>query len=281
VGTLSAQVFALVFILIPGSIAFLSFALSNGRTKLNMQRGLLMDTALFVLAATVLHITVGLVIMYTAEAVTYCRVVYSLAELVSTRVVFAARHKVCSLDADLAIVLCHLLVISFAAWIVGKWASRWVAGRKGVFMALNGPYYDWTPPGEAPIIIADVLTDIEHDGKYLMYEGKLEEIGLSASKTIEYVCLVSPQRFLLELNSTASKTTERAKFVAIDREGRGTSRIVIKGDQIKNFLTRTHLIEKVEIDEETSQDPSDPYPARRQFIMPEWLLRVCDAFRRQ
>ena len=113
------------------------------------------------------------------------------------------------------------------------------------------------PPGEDAIIIADVLTDIEHEGRFLMYEGKLEEISLGASRDINYVCLISPQRFLLTLEDAKNATSERSTFVAIDRDGRGTSRIVISGSQIKNFLTRTHLIERLaqEGDDASQQEP--------------------------
>ena len=244
-GSFSAQALALFAVLAPGCLFFLSFHHSKNTTKLDLQRGLLIDTALFVLAAAVLHLVVGMILLYSADAVSECAVVRSAAALSSARTIPMTGDERCSVHTGVVLFILHTALVATIAIWAGAKAAAYVAGRPSFFAALYGPYYD--PPrelgrGENIFVIANVMTDIEHDGKILMYEGKLEEISLSSTKTINYVCLRGAQRFFLSMKEDTAKTSDRADFRPVDRNPLPPSRLLIPGEHIKNVLTRTYPI---------------------------------------
>lgn len=271
-GSFSAQALALFAVLAPGCLFFLSFHYSKGTVKLDLQRGVLLDTALFVLAAAVLHLTVGLIVLYAADYWASCNVVRSTAALASAREIVLAADEKCSVHLGILLFTLHIALVGFAAVLAGRLTASYVSSRPSLFGALYGPYYDPPVKGsdERVIVIANVMTDVEHEGKILMYEGKLEEIALSGSKTINYVCLRGAQRFFMDLSGAEPKTSTRNQFRPVDRDPLPPSRLLIHGENIKNVLTRTYRVSGIPIDEAAE------HPSRRQLIFPAWLTGICE-----
>lgn len=243
-GGLSAQALGLLFLLTPACLFFLSFTYSQGAVKPEFQRGVLMDSALFVLASSLLHAVVGGTFLAFLEATTACKVLQSLAGLASTPNPLPMSER-CSIELGFGAGLVYLLLVSIAALLLGWVAAKIVSRTPKLYKALYGPFHDPSQVGSATIVTASVLTDIEKDGKLLMYEGVLDEISLSASRSINYVCLLSPQRLYLTLDDSGAKTSQRESFVKIDGARSTMSRLVIPGDNIKNLLTRTRTLSGV------------------------------------
>jgi hypothetical protein len=98
----------------------------------------------------------------------------------------------------------------------GRWAAKWVALDPQKIGAMYGSYYE-TFKGAQTFIIANVLTDIQHDGVFLMHEGEIIELSLSADGPIKYVCLEGPKRLSLSVTRSQCKTTSRHDFIDIDK----------------------------------------------------------------
>jgi hypothetical protein len=251
-GALSAQALALLCMLAPACVFFLSFTYSKGAVKPEFQRGVLMDTALFVLAASALHLYVGGLFLLALEASFSCRVLGSIAHLASVRATSVPPTNQCSAEFGFIAGWVYLNLVTAAAALVGRIGFHIVNNNPNLFRALYGPFHEPALKGKGTYVVANVLTDVEEAGRYLMYEGKLDEISISGDKTINYVCLLSPLRFHLEFKKGGTVTLDRSKFVAIDRNTTTPSRLVIPGDQIKNFLTRTYVLGNIPVDTENA-----------------------------
>lgn len=280
-GGFTAQAFALFFVLAPGGLFFLSFHSSPSTTKLDLQRGPVLDTAFFVIAASVMHLFAGLALLYGADALASCSVVRSLAALAGASPTTLSADRRCGTHTGVLLAASYFVLVNAAAWVAGRSAAGFVASHPRLFGALYGPYYD--PPrfggaDQAPIIIANVMTDVEHEGRVLMYEGRLDELSLSPSKTANYVCLTNAQRFYMHLGRAEATTSQRRNFKSVDRKGVPASRLMIPGDKIKNVLTRTYHLTQVPMDTE----PPDVSADRRSVISSfRWLGTLFETYRKR
>ncbi len=252
-GGFTAQVFALFVILAPGGVFFLGFHSAGRTTRLELQRGPTLDIALFVIAASVLHILVGLPWLFVADAAASCAVTDSALSALAPPAARQAMADRCTGRTMLLLAAGYFLTVVACAWLAGRRAAAAVASAPRLFGGLYGPYHDPpTIPGAEPVIIANIMTDVQHEGRVLMYEGKLTEISLNANKTINYVCLTSVQRFYLTLDKGSTRTSRRDRFRPVDRTELPASRLLVPGNQIKNILTRTHPLAVAE--------PAPPHP---------------------
>jgi hypothetical protein len=278
VGAISLQALALFLALAPGCAFILGFHANSTTTRLETQRGVLMDTALFVLAAAVLHGIVGLGVVYLFHGIAAwtggCDIVRSAGHLFRPDMFRLAPEQLCSIHTGLVLGLLEFLIVGVAALAAGKLSYRVLMNRTGFAEALYGAYYELRSGHGDPIVIANVMTDIECDGHILMYEGKLLELALSSNRAVKYVCLLEPQRFLMSIGPAGTATTERARFVKIDRAGYQPSRITINGENIKNLLTRTHYLQEASYPTAAAPDPAD---MNRRSLFPIGWLRA--AFR--
>lgn len=271
-GALSLQALGLFLILAPACVFFLSFTFAKGTVRPEFQRGVIMDTALFVLAAALLHTVAGGVYIGVLEATFSCRVLGSIAQLVSERLVALSPNDRCSLNFGAVAGLVYILALTVVAAGAGLGVMWLVSGSTRLYRAFYGPFHEPKRRGEADIVIADVITDLECDGTYLMYEGQLDEISISGDRKVNYICLIAPKRFYMTVSKEGTATTDRAEFVRIDRNGSGPSRLVIPGDSIKNFLTRTHRVVGVPPNIEAGEGRS----TRRSMSGIRWLTGTPD-----
>jgi hypothetical protein len=282
-GAISLQALALFLALAPGCAFVLGFHANSSTTKLETQRGVLMDTALFVLAAALLHGLVGVAIIYAFHLAAFwnggCDVVRSVGHLFRPGGFAIARSELCSVHTGIALGMVEFLLVVGAAWLLGRKFYRVTMRRAGFAEALYGAYYELNGSDDDPIVIANVMTDIECDGQILMYEGKLLQLALSSNRAVKYVCLQSPRRFLMSISKDGARTTEREKFIEIDQNGHRPSRITINGENIKNILTRTHYLKEASYPTEITAD-GDLEPKlkvglkRRSVVLPQWAARA-------
>ncbi|MFZ6762130.1 hypothetical protein [Pseudoroseomonas sp. WGS1072] len=230
-----------------------------------------MDTALFVLAAAILHGVVGLVVLYVAEWFAECRVVATAAALASGTFETFPKNQACSVHFGLGLGVVEFMGVSALALYVGSRLAK-ITTNARIAKAVFGPYYEQRN-GDS-IVIANIMTKITHSGCVVMYEGKVDEISIGASRKINYVCIIKPQRFLLKINEKTglSSTTHRSRFVSIDRDGYPTSRMTISGEDIANLLTRTHPV--ILEDDEQAGDRSSRRELFQGIINPwKWFRR--------
>lgn len=253
---LSAQTLALFLVLTPGFL-FLAgtyFAPQRRPTRIELQRGVIVDTALFVVMSALLHSTIGLAVLYIVDALASCAVVRSLAFAAGATDAALGLAK-CSVHTDVVVLVLYSVVLSVAAFVAGRLAADVIARRPEIYSAIYGPYYDIVR-AEQSFVIANVLTKTSEDGNILAYEGRLVELALTGSKAISYVCLESASRFYLTLNKSGTQTTPRAKFRPSDKPEHLPSRITLPGTEIVNLVTRTYVIDVADVPAEILPSPS-------------------------
>lgn len=167
-GALSLQTLGLFLVLAPACVFFLCFTSAQSTVRPEFQRGVVMDTALFVLAASLLHTVAGGLTVWGIERVSDCQFVDTIGELVSSRLPVQPREARCSLHFGLISALVYFIVLMIVAALAGFSLAWLVSINPRLHRAFFGPFHEPTRRGEATIIIADVLTDIECDGKFLM-----------------------------------------------------------------------------------------------------------------
>lgn len=243
---LSAQALALFLVLTPGFL-FLAgtyFAPQRYPTRIDPQRGVIIDTALFVVVSAMLHSTVGMAFLYAIDLSASCAVIRSLASAIGGTEAALSGAR-CSIHTVLGVVVIYSIVLSLAAFATGRFSAALVGRRPELYTAIYGPYYDIVR-AEQPFVVANVLTKISEDGRILAYEGKLVELALTGSKTINYVCLESAVRFYVMLNKDGAHTTPRENFQPIDKAEHGASRITVPGSEIANLVTRTYATDLID-----------------------------------
>lgn len=256
---LSAQTLALFLILTPGFL-FLAgtyFAPQRYPTRIDLQRGVVIDTALFVVMSALLHSTVGLVLLYLIDAVSSCAVIRSFASAAGAADTALGTAR-CSVHTVVIVVVVYSALLSVAALAAGWFCASAVGRIPALYTAIYGPYYDIVR-AEQPFVIANVLTKTSEDGHILAYEGKLIELALTGSKTINYVCLESASRFYMTMDEDGARTTPRAAFQPIDKPEHVASRITVPGSEIVNLVTRTYAIDLTDV-----PDASDASRSRAQ-----------------
>lgn len=271
-GSLSGQTLALFLVLSPGFLFLAGFHLTEPQypTRQDIQRGVIVETALFVVMSSILHSTIGMSLLLGAGYFYSCDIFSSLFEFVTTQVHLSANDR-CSIKTDLASIVAYSATLSVSAYILGKMTSRWLARTPDKFAAIYGSHYE-TFKGRQAYVIANVMTNVTHDGKVLMYEGQLVELSVSSAKMINYVCIEGASRFYMSVKSSASSTTPRHQFQSIDKNSGRKSRLIIQGDKIVNLVTRTYPVEIANLAESGIDDIDDPITdTRRHFVLFHWM----------
>jgi len=259
----SAQTLALFLVLTPGFL-FLAgtyFAPQRYPTRIDPQRGVIIDTALFVVVSALLHSTVGMVLLYLINWGSSCAIIRSLASAAGASDMALDAAK-CSVHTVIGVMVAYSIILSAAALAAGRFSATVVGRRPELYAAIYGPYYDIVR-AEQPFVIANVLTKTSEDGRILAYEGKLIELALTGSKTINYVCLESAARFYMTLEEDGARTTPRAEFQPIDKPEHVASRITLPGSEIANLVTRTYAINVTDVPASTN---GPPLRTRRSFF---------------
>lgn len=237
----SAQALTLLLVLSPGFIFFLGTYLAKPLypVRVDIQRSLIFDTALYVVVSALLHATVGLSILWLSSYYPDCAISESLAR--EAHLIRQFPKHFCGIRADLTFIVFYSGTLWGAAFFLGLKFALFSMTRASTFQAIYGPYLEISGDPRPTYVIADVMTKTEHDGKILAYEGQLIELSLNGSRNINFVCLEGASRFYMTLSPQVSRTTPRHMFEQIDRNSRFRSRITIPGSEITNFLTRTYV----------------------------------------
>ena len=205
-----------------------------------MQRGVIVDTAIFVVMSALLHSTIGLAILEAANVVEGCSVFRSLAADANITMP-ATQVGRCSPHTDLLTAVGYSLFLSWVAFRSGVLLARFVVRNPHLFNAIYGPYFDVTQSPAGAYVIADVMTKTAYDGRVLVYEGYLVELSLTGSRTVNFVCLEGASRFYLTLGRDGARTTSRHQFRRLDANHPDRiSRMTIPGSEIANLVTRTY-----------------------------------------
>lgn len=241
-GGISAQALGLVLVLAPGLIFLFGYHSAPLRwpCRRPIQTGLLFDAALFAFTSLVIHLASALLALW-ADSLLSCSTVIPIERALSLAV--AAPADPCGVGFLLLAVLAYTLTAAALSFALGRFVAWQIAARPRLFRVVYGSLFEVSSSGVA-FILANVLTDIAHDGGYLIYEGELVEVSLGTGNTVNYVCLASAKRFLLRFEDGATRTTPRDSFIKIDREGALPSRLTIPGEHALNILTRTYPLER-------------------------------------
>ncbi|NKE48432.1 hypothetical protein HB662_26905 [Roseomonas frigidaquae] len=266
-GSLSTQALALLIILSPGFIFLVGFHLAEPQypSRHDGSRGTLIDTAMFAVTSTVLHCTVGVAVLALFDWRSSCSLIDSFAEI-ATLPGAAGPPLRCRPGTLILFSILYTLTMSIVAFVLGKRCAKWLQNSPGYFAAIYGRHYETFADAQA-YVIANVMTDIEHGGQVLMYEGQLVELSLSESRAINYVVLAGASRFYMKIENGGSTTTPRDQFRSIDANSKRQSRLTIPGDKIMNLITRTHPM----IADVTDED--DPRWCRRDLLDAARILR--------
>lgn len=200
-----------------------------------MQRGALVDTALYVVISAGLNGSVGVVILLLLGQLNKCSIIKSaFFEIYGL-------HSIgtCSISTDICYFLVYCFALCVVAFFLGRKVSKVIMRSRVIFQAVYGPYFEIFENAPA-FVVADVMTTTQHEGRILLYEGQLVELSLNGSRKINFVCLEGAARFYLDMKEGVSETTDRDKFQKIDKNSRIQSRITIQGEEITNILTRTY-----------------------------------------
>ncbi len=238
---LSAQALALFLVLSPGFLFIVGmyFAPITYPVRVDIQRGVIVDTAIFVVISAALHSTLGLAFLEAANWLSQCDVVGSLASDAGI-IAMPGAAKRCTIQTDLLMLIGYSIFLSLAGYSLGVMTVRYAARSPQIFTAIYGPYFDLVQKGAAPYVIADVMTKTVHEGRVVAYEGYLVELSLTGSRAINFVCLEGAMRFYMTLERSAARITPRRDFLHIDANTELTSRITIPGAEIANLVTRAY-----------------------------------------
>lgn len=210
-------------------------------TRIDIQRSLVVDTAIFVVASAILNILVGSPIILVMSSTLSCDLIAPFTSILNTTSSVhdsAQQANFCSPKTDIIALIVYAAVLWLASVVAGQ-RTVWVISRyPKLFAAIYGPYYQLVDSNN-PYVVADVLTKISYEGRMLIYEGELIELSLKGSREINFVCLQGARRLYLSLPKNASTTTPRHQVKFIDKDMQTISRITIPGSEILNIVTRT------------------------------------------
>lgn len=208
---------------------------------MDLQRGIVVDTAVFVVTSAGLHASLGLLLLEVINALSSCAIIRSLAADIHLVAPATAIGR-CSVHTDLLVAVSYSASLSLAALALGWKGVGLVTSSPGLFAALYGPYFEVLPSGPGAYIVADVMTKTSHDGRVLVYEGYLVELSITGTRSINFVCLESASSFYLNIAREVPRTTPRHQFRRIDGNSERISRITIPGTEIANLVTRSYTV---------------------------------------
>jgi hypothetical protein len=240
-GSISAQALALLIILSPGFLFLVGFNTAPAQypSKQDGQRGNLTDAALFAVTSAGLHMTAGVVLLLAIDQFTRCSIIETVGELSGLQQPPGTSR--CSTRTILIVGVLYSLALSSAAFFAGRTVGRLAASRPWVIEALHGRHYE-VFANKQGLVIANVMTNVVHEARVLMYEGQLVELSVNGSRGINYVVLAGASRFYMTVTAKGSSTTPRHLFKPIDANAERESRLTIPGDKVVNLVTRTHPI---------------------------------------
>ncbi len=153
-------------------------------------------------------------------------------------------------------VLIHLLMTSIGAYVGGSYLVKLAANHDG----LRGLLYGWADelvklaPTRIHIINAFVVTDIEHEGASIGYEGVLVDLRQDSSGQIKSAALRDVQAFILRLANRGLRRERVDRAAAIPF-------LVVEAENIKNLALSIYLDTEIL----STLDPSG---------VPEWERRI-------
>ena len=86
--------------------------------------------------------------------------------------------------------------------------------------------------GTFPLIRADVMTRVSHEGKILMYSGIVEDVIFSSDKSINSIFLLQPDRFFMDLTKNVPQIMNGLSLEQHPLHLRSV--LYIKGEDIEN-----------------------------------------------
>ena len=231
----------------PGLVVVLSFqsVLVRWPVRRPLQTGLIVDAGLFALASLFLHLPAVLVILSVDQALS-CSVAAPIAARLGVYVPSGVPD--CGPVSEVLAAFLYLLGIVVAAVVTGQLLAAAVARIRFLFRAIFGHVVDISPT--SGLVVANVVTTMSHEGRFIAYEGELVELALGGGGTVASVCLIGAKRFLLSIDGArpSTTTTTREQFVPID-SGSVPSFLTIPGSQIANVMTRTYALKRVRSDQ--------------------------------
>ncbi len=237
----TAQALILLLVLSPGFLALVSFNLFPSLAKLDSQRSILVDTAIFVVISSFLHVCVGYPSLLFVDGASQCDLVRSLWFIFAKslgNLTSPTPKAACDPHTILLFGAFYYLFLCFWALILGRFAAKIIAHYPDLFISFYGSYFQVSQESRKNIVMATIMTNIEVDGLIVMYEGKLHEISLSSNRAINYVCLMGVERFFISVKGgdLDANSSKRSK---IDPDEDHPFRLLIPGDKINNIGTRT------------------------------------------
>lgn len=149
----------------------------------------------------------------------------------------AARGSAALTGGQIFYLLLGLVLLSTAALVSVAAAIRAEMARSSYGPFLYGWLADLVTEAapEDRYVTAFVLTDVEHEGSFLGYEGVLENLSLTADKEITSLLLSNCTRFRIQLTPAG---LERAAL----RGGSTIPRLYIERSQIKNIAFNVYQL---------------------------------------
>lgn len=117
--------------------------------------------------------------------------------------------------------------------------------------AFHGALYDHIVGPEPPVMLAHVLTKVEHEGRILMYRGFVKEIGLEKGRKVAYIVLIGAARFFMKMDSKGDhpQTSDKTdyKIIGLDKgqninSSTTKTTLLIDGEEISNVVLNSYQI---------------------------------------
>jgi hypothetical protein len=143
----------------------------------------------------------------------------------------------------------YIVLASSFGGLLGVWVGEAQTNNRRPFRWLNRHnwIYQLNPdPNGGKVAIGYLVTDIEHEQRRLMYQGRLIDFGVGQDGRFTYLVLQSPTRRYLELEGDrvsvspplAFSLTERVDNIGLATSSEGF--LVIEAGKIRNFYFRPY-----------------------------------------
>jgi Putative peptidoglycan binding domain len=301
----------LLVLLLPGFFFFGGLYAPDRFARDLAPRNPLGTLAWTVLVAYLTHVLLSLVISLRGSPVQWATILLSMLPVSPTgtdQSGGAARVLGYSVYGSIevpAYVILSCAVGWSAGWLAGKGAA---AGMLPLLLQHSWVYDERGPGGK--LIYAHVLSNIEYQGKALLYKGRLRYFGLNADGTLSYVVLLATEQRFLHLNESTPRTgpsrvigrLSRADYANVEAEAviprkwpirlirrwighnqgpssDGADRLlVISGAAIKDVIFHGYSLARLKVKPETTRQLASD--AARAEDSVESVLRKVQAFER-
>jgi len=240
--TFGATTVVLIVLLLPG-FAFLHAVYNAGRIDRDTTtKSVLAEFAGVVLVAIALHGTVmaALVLRGGAAPGTPVGDLLALAGYAAL-VGEPAAGRAERFAARWPALFGYIAVATAVLWLLGALFIKAIDRRLLPIRLFHGWTYELLTGWRKPLVLAYVLTRIEHDGRHLMYRGFVDGLRLTRSRRIEYLVLVGTARYGLAITARGVFTDPRHRYRPITPQivPDNAMQFVIDGEDIANIAFET------------------------------------------